>query len=149
MSLQNPGPVRTSARPDATTGLSWAATLPLDGEPAPGREARTFVRLQLQSDGLGDLADDVEAIASELVRDAVERGATPSRLRLDICDTEILVAVQARGQGSSGEASQLVSRDLVGAFPACVAPAGWGWQDTDEGREVWCTVHRGHPGSDA
>lgn len=120
----------------------WASALPLEGEPAPGREARMFCRLQLQSDGLDDLADDVEAIASELVRDAVERGATPCRLRLEVGAAEVVVTLQDRGGPTSEQASELMSRDLADAAAACIAPAGWGWRELRDGRELWCRVDR-------
>jgi hypothetical protein len=120
----------------------WTSALPLEGEPAPGREARTFCRLQLQSDGLDELADDVEAIASELVRDAVERGAIPCRLRLEVSAAEVVVTLQDRGKPASEQASELMSRDLVDSTAACIAPAGWGWRNLPDGRELWCRLDR-------
>ena len=120
----------------------WAATLPLDGEPAPGREARTFCRIQLQSDGLDEVADAVEAIASELVRDAVERGATPCRLRLEIGADDILVTLQDRGQPTSEQPSGLMSREVADVAAAYLAPDGWGWRELGDGRELWCRLER-------
>jgi hypothetical protein len=120
----------------------WAATLPLEGEPAPGREARTFCRLQLQSDGLDEVADDVEAIASELVRDAVERGAVPCRLRLEVGGDEIVVTLQDRGQPTSEQPSGLMSRDLGDSADAYLTPDGWGWRELADGRELWCRLER-------
>jgi hypothetical protein len=122
--------------------LLWTSALPLEGEPAPGREARTFCRLQLESEGLDELADDVEAIASELVRDAVERGATPCRLRLEVGADEVVVTLRDRGLRASQQASELMSRDLADSAAACVAPAAWGWREVGDGRELWCRVDR-------
>jgi hypothetical protein len=135
---------RSSSSPDVgePSRFLWASALPLEGEPAPGREARTFCRLQLQSDGLDDLSDDVEAIASELVRDAVERGAIPCRLRLEVGADEVVVTLQDRGQPASEQASELMSRDLAESATACITPAGWGWRQLRDGRELWCRVDR-------
>jgi hypothetical protein len=137
-------PSRSSPSPSVgePSRFLWASALPLEGEPAPGREARMFCRLQLQSDGLDDLADDVEAIASELVRDSVERGAIPCRLRLEVGADDVVVTLRDRGQPASDQASELMSRDLGETAAACIAPAGWGWRNVRDGRELWCRVDR-------
>jgi hypothetical protein len=124
----------------------WAVSLPLDGEPEPGREVRAFVRLQLQMDGLGDLADDVEVAASELLRDAVERGAAPCRLRLDVRPDGVVVALQDRGSADGPSGGEPAPRDIVEALTAFLGPAGRGMRELDDGRETWCVVARPAPG---
>jgi hypothetical protein len=124
----------------------WAVSLPLDGEPAPGREVRAFVRLQLQLEGLGDLADDVEVVASELLRDAVERGAAPYRLRLDVRPAEVVVALEDRDSTGGPSVPEPAPRDIVEALAAFLGPDRRGTRQLDHGREAWCVVARPHAG---
>jgi hypothetical protein len=142
-------PTVVSHPPEVAADASvWAVSLPLDGEPAPGREVRAFVRLQLQLEGLGDLADDVEVVASELLRDAVERGASPYRLSLDVRPGDVVVALRDRDSlqdrdsrvGPSG--SEPAPRDIVEALAAFVGPDRRGTRELDDGREAWCVVVR-------
>ncbi|HKG52589.1 MAG TPA: hypothetical protein VKB14_19330 [Actinomycetales bacterium] len=145
MIRQQPQTVR-QATDVASDASAWAVSLPLDGEPAPGREIRAFIRLQLQMEGLGDLADDVESVASELLRDAVERGASPWRLRLDVRPGDIVVALQERSSTTTPSTSEAAPRDIVDAMTAFLAPGARGTREFDDGREAWCVVARPGPG---
>jgi hypothetical protein len=131
-----------TAEGTAVPSFSWASSLPLDGEPAPGREARAFLRQQLQTDGLSELADEVEAVASELLRDAVQRGSVPQTLHLDVRPSEVVVAVRDRGVSDGGQPPELVSRELTDSVPEYLTPGEWGWREVAGGREVWFSVRR-------
>jgi anti-sigma regulatory factor (Ser/Thr protein kinase) len=123
-----------------------ARTSPLSLGPlatTPGT-ARASARAQLAAWGRGDLADDVEAIVSELTTNAVqasERDATPIAVRLVLTTRSVFVEIfdAAPGIPSPRDADPAAESGRGLLLVASIA-RDWGWTRTTTGKVTWAEI---------
>ncbi|MCX4582476.1 ATP-binding protein [Streptomyces sp. NBC_01481] len=118
-----------------------ALATPLDSDPREVSRARRTARGALTSWGLGDLADDMALIVSELVTNAVQHGEGPIVMVLQQRDDTVLIEVADASprlpvprQESAGEES---GRGLA-LVQACSDDWGCRARGRNDGKWVWC-----------
>ncbi|WP_327407020.1 ATP-binding protein [Streptomyces sp. NBC_01288] len=119
-----------------------AIAIPLESDPHAASKARRSTRDTLTSWGLGDLADDMVLVVSELVTNAVQHGEGPIVMVLQQRDDTILAEIAdtspslpvPRTQSTEGESGRGLS--LVEAFSD-----DWGCRTRRRrrGKWVWCS----------
>ena len=126
--------------------IDASAALHLGPILASARTARVSVRAQLLLWGLPALADDVEAVTSELVANAVAASAvesTPIVLRLVLTTGSVFVECYDSAPGlpvatAAGDGAES-GRGL--AMVAALS-ADWGWCPAEGGKRVWAEISR-------
>ena len=119
-----------------------AIAIPLESVPHAVSKARRTTRDTLISWGLGDLADDMVVVVSELVTNAVQHGEGPIAMVLMQRDDTVLAEIAdaspslpvPRTQSTEGESGRGLS--LVEAFSD-----KWGCRTrrSRRGKWVWCS----------
>ncbi|HEY9440434.1 MAG TPA: ATP-binding protein [Streptomyces sp.] len=125
-------------------------------DPAEVGRARRWARSRLVGSGIRDdepLAETLILLISELVTNAVvhtgcpavlrmlfgSAGASSGTVRVEVADTSRRPPQQrhARGEETSGRGLELVDG----------LADRWGWQPEGAGKQIWCEVDRGGPGT--
>lgn len=117
------------------------ATLRLTPTLEAARAARRFVRARLEAWGLGDFADPVHSIVSELVTNAVQHAKTDLDLLLRHRTGTMLVEVADR-DGRLVRPAPAVAGDEHhrGLMIVSTLAGRWGVRPTDTGKIVWAEV---------
>jgi hypothetical protein len=128
----------------ASRVLARSAPLTLGPYDSSPRTARVSARAQLSEWGRADLADDTEAVVSELVTNAVrasEQDATPVAVRLVLTDASVVVEVFdcAPGVPVAREPS-VVAESGRGLQMVASMSLRWGWTPIGSGKAVWAEV---------
>lgn len=123
-----------------------ACRLPLPPHPIASEQARIFLRLVCAGWGLGDVADDLLLVTTELVTNAMKVGDV-SELRICRQDWSVLVEVwdisEAVPDRQSGSVDRVDGRGLV-LVEAC--SKDWGWRlEEHGGKTVWSILDIGEP----
>jgi anti-sigma regulatory factor (Ser/Thr protein kinase) len=137
---------------DEETETDIMVAFVLRGDPEQVGITRCLVRAALEYRGLGVYADDAEAVASELVTNAIQHAAT------DVCDK---VGVTLMGVWG-GDAVAVVVTD-PSPVPPVIRPATpasdhgrglrivealsahWSWNPEDDGKAVYAILTRDTP----
>jgi serine phosphatase RsbU (regulator of sigma subunit)/anti-sigma regulatory factor (Ser/Thr protein kinase) len=124
-------------RPAPTTQAALRLTPTLEA----ARAARRFVRANLESWGLGEFADPVHSIVSELVTNAVQHAKTDLDLRLRHRAGTMLVEVADRdGRLVRPTPASAGDEHHRGLMIVSTLAARWGVRPTDTGKIVWAEV---------
>ena len=124
-----------------------AASLPLAGDHAAARAARAFVLAHLPEHPAAADVDRVLLCVSELVSNAVEHGAPPRRLDLEV--TRRVVRVEVRDGDAQRPSPKAVSpHSLRGRGLQIVETAAdrWGGRAVGTGKAMWFEVKVGEDG---
>jgi serine phosphatase RsbU (regulator of sigma subunit)/anti-sigma regulatory factor (Ser/Thr protein kinase) len=116
-------------------------TAAVDAGDRSARDARELVRQQLDAFALGDLADDAQLVASELVTNAILHGGGCSSVRVARCVGGVRIEVGDRRpappllgasntEGMTGRGIRVVTR----------VASRWGVEPRDGGKVVWAEV---------
>jgi anti-sigma regulatory factor (Ser/Thr protein kinase) len=135
----------SAEHPQQRCVLARSAPLTLGAISSTPRTARMSARAQLCQWGRPDLADDTEAIVTELVTNAVqasETAGTPVALRLVLTAVSVVVEVLDRAPGvpdprPPGGAEAENGRGLL---MVAFLSRDWGWTRTQAGKIVWAEV---------
>jgi anti-sigma regulatory factor (Ser/Thr protein kinase) len=123
-----------------------ARTAPLDLGPiatSPGT-ARASARAQLSAWGRPDLADDAEAVVSELVTNAVrasEGAGLPIGLRLILTTQSVFIEVLDYAPGiPSPREADAEAESGRGLHLVAALAADWGWTPANGGKITWAEI---------
>ena len=121
-------------------GLLTAFTLA--AVPESARAARGRVRAALLTSGLGELADDAEAIVSELVANAVRHAASPADVALITAGRALMIIT---GDASPVPPAMSAAREDAEsgrslAIVYAVTGGRWGWWKFSAGKLVWASL---------
>jgi CheY-like chemotaxis protein len=128
-----------------------SAAVELGPNPRDVATARRFVGVRCEDWGCGDLVDDAELVASELVTNALLHGAGRCELRLALSDAALRLQVVDEGDGmpdpqNAGQGDEH-GRGLLLVSALCAA---WGVEALPGGgKVVWAELLRPLPGPGA
>jgi anti-sigma regulatory factor (Ser/Thr protein kinase) len=126
-----------------TTALA-AFTLP--GSPHSARMARFYVRAALTYHRLGGYADDAEAVASELIANAVTHAPAPIvTLALTWLEASRALGIVVTDPSPSPPVVRTLARDTEHGRGLHIVEAlsvRWGWQPRDPGKAVYAILTR-------
>lgn len=116
----------------------------LEADPASVRAARRAVAEVVDGAADGDELDRLLLCASETVTNAIEHGAPPIELHIDVLDDRVRVEVSdaspLRPRISDPDPSSIRGRGLL-IVDRC--SDRWGVDETPEGKSVWFEVALG------
>jgi anti-sigma regulatory factor (Ser/Thr protein kinase) len=119
-----------------------AFTLP--GSPYSVRMARFYVRAALSYHDLGDYAQDAEAVASELVTNAIEHAGAPSigleLMRLEGSGALAVVVADHSPHPPVMRDAQDSTEHGRGLRIVAALSARWGWTPQDTGKAVYAIL---------
>lgn len=134
----------TAVRQDQTFMIAKSAPLWLGAiDTSPGT-ARASARAQLAAWGRADLIDDVEAITSELIANAVEaseQGGTAVGMRLVLTADALVIEIydQAPGEPSPRPTGPDSESGRGLAIVDSISDR-WGWSPARAGKVVWARL---------
>jgi CheY-like chemotaxis protein/anti-sigma regulatory factor (Ser/Thr protein kinase) len=119
--------------------------LTLDGSLTSARDARAFAADLLAQWGVGDLADDVLLVVTELVNNAVTHARSECVLRISISPVSVRVEVTDQGSGAPDPLPPSTTRNHGrGLHLVDALTAAWGFEPRAEGggKTVWAELLR-------
>lgn len=99
-------------------------------------QARQFTRQWLCSEHAGEIEWEALLVASELVKDALVRGAAPIRLSLDCWGSAVVISVEDQASPAPLDED---NRQLA-LFLLETVTADWGIEAMGPGRRIWAMV---------
>jgi CheY-like chemotaxis protein/anti-sigma regulatory factor (Ser/Thr protein kinase) len=119
-------------------------TISLDGGLASARAARTFAAAVLEDWDVGDIAEDVLLVVTELVNNAVTHAHTACELRLSISPATLRIEVIDEGPGTPDPLPPSPTRNHGrGLHLVDALTAAWGFEPIDSGgKMVWAELMR-------
>ena len=133
-----------------------AARIDLDAVPESAAAARRYARDILARWGMTELADDAQAVATELVSNAIVAAVKadaehPVMLTLHDRPPELRIHVWDRGPGAPAQQTAAVGEESGRglAIVDTLTSREWGWYPTPAsgGKVVWATLGRNGKGS--
>ena len=119
--------------------------LSLDGSLTSARDARAFSAELLEQWNVGDLADDVLLVVTELVNNAVTHARSECVLRISISPVSVRVEVTDQGIGAPDPLPPSTTRNHGrGLHLVDALTAAWGFEPRAEGsgKTVWAELLR-------
>lgn len=119
-------------------------TLRLDGGLTSARAARAFAVAALAEWEVGDIADDVLLVITELVNNAVTHAHTPCELRLSVSPATLRIEVIDEGPGTPDPLPPSATRNHGrGLHLVDALTAAWGFEPIETGgKMVWAELLR-------
>jgi DNA-binding NarL/FixJ family response regulator len=119
-------------------------TLRLDGDLTSARAARAFAVAALEEWEVGDIADDVLLVITELVNNAVTHAHTPCELRLSVSPVTLRIEVIDEGPGTPDPLPPSATRNHGrGLHLVDALTAAWGFEPIETGgKMVWAELLR-------
>lgn len=132
------------AHPDQRRVLATSSPITLGPYDSSPRTARASARAQLSQWGRPELGDDLEAVVSELVTNAVhasESTATPVAVRLVLTSASLFVEVFDSAPGVPVAAAAGAESECGRGLRIVAALArDWGWTPTANGKVTWAEI---------
>lgn len=129
-----------------TTETTALAAFTLPGSPHSARMARFYLRAALAYHGLGGYADDAEAVAAELIANAVTHAPAPVvTLALTWMQASRALGIVVTDPSPQPPVIRNPGKDTEhgrGLHIVEALSARWGWQPRDPGKAVYAILTR-------
>lgn len=129
-----------------TTEATALAAFTLPGSPHSARMARFYLRAALAYHGLGGYADDAEAVAAELITNAVTHAPAPVvTLALTWMERSMALGIVVTDSNPLPPVKRDPGKDTEHGRGLHIVEAlstRWGWQPRDPGKAVYAILTR-------